>query len=104
MGAPGGAVAAEVSIVVENTSLGQTTKYIGATEAGVFFVDDLDDLGVNVYRMWTKMNELEWWDDDDAEAGYNCTLIGTPDIAAIKSDQAAGFVTENAIHAGYSLH
>jgi hypothetical protein len=80
-------------ITVYNTILGQTTKYVGATEAGVFRIEDLTDLGINTYRMWTKMAELEWWDDDDARAAtpWMCTQIGTPSIAAIKADQASGF-------------
>jgi hypothetical protein len=80
------------SITVHDTVLGQTTTYIGATEAGVFYLADLTDLGINTYRLWTKMDELEWWDDDDAAAGYYCTQIGTPDIATIKADQLNGFV------------
>lgn len=80
------------TITVSDTVLGQTTTYIGATEAGVFFIDDLTDLGINTYRLWTKMDELEWWDDDDADQGYNCNKIGSPTIAQIKADQASGFV------------
>lgn len=80
------------TITAENTVLGQTTTFIGATEAGTFFVDDLTDLGINVYRMWTKMNELEPWDDDYASSDTRCENIGTPDIASIKADQPNGFV------------
>lgn len=80
------------TITAENTVLGQTTTFIGATEAGTFFIDDLTDLGINVYRMWTKMNELESWDDDSASSETGCENIGTPDIASIKADQPNGFV------------
>jgi hypothetical protein len=81
------------TIVVHDTVLGPTTTYIGATEAGVFFPDDLADLGINAYRLWTKMGELEWWDDDDARAAtpWTCTHLGTPSITEIKADQASGF-------------
>jgi len=80
------------TITAENTVLGQTTTFIGATEAGTFFLDDLTDLGINVYRMWTKMNELESWDDDSASSETGCENIGIPDIASIKADQPNGFV------------
>jgi hypothetical protein len=79
------------SITVADTVLGQTTTYIGATEAGEFYWDDLADLGINVYRMWTKMNELEWWDDDDYQLGEECNEVGRPDISTIKLDQPNGF-------------
>ena len=81
------------SLTVHDVVLGQTSTYIGATEAGVFFMDDLTDLGINTYRLWTKMAELEWWDDDDARAAtpWMCTEVGTPSIAEIKADQGSGF-------------
>jgi hypothetical protein len=78
------------TLTVHNAILGQTTTYVGATEAGVFHIDDLVDLGINTYRLWTKMDELEWWDDDDAP-GYLCTEVGTPPSSTIKLDQANGF-------------
>jgi hypothetical protein len=80
------------TITVKNSIIGQTTRFIGATEAWVFFIDDLADLGINVYRLWTKMDELEWWDDDYASSETGCENIGVPDIAAIKADQPSGFV------------
>ncbi len=91
----GGHTSAPVNgnITVYNDVLGKTTVYIGATEAGIFYIDDLLDLGINTYRMWTKMNELEWWDDDDArgDTPYDCSAIGTPTIQQIKDDQVNDF-------------
>jgi hypothetical protein len=77
-----------VTITVQNTVLGQTTTYIGATEAGGFYIDDLTDLGINTYRLWTKMDELEWWDDDDPtdDALWNDSAYGTPTIAQVKAN------------------
>lgn len=87
------APAENASLTLSTTVLGKTTTYIGATEAGGFWIEDLQDLGINTYRLWTKMDELEWWDDDDAWAtpAYACTHIGTPTTATIKLDQASGF-------------
>jgi hypothetical protein len=81
------------TITLRNSVLGQTTTYIGVSEAAAFFIDDLIDLGINTYHLWTGMNELEWWDDDDARAAtpWMCTEIGTPTIAEIKADLASGF-------------
>jgi hypothetical protein len=81
------------TITVHSAVLGQTTTYIGATEAGGLWIDDLTDLGINTYRLWTKMDELEWWDDDDAaEGGWDDSENGTPTIAQIKADSASGFI------------
>jgi hypothetical protein len=85
-------LAATVNITVENNLVGQTMEYIGATESAAFYVDDLKDLGINAYRLWTKMAELEWWDDDDALDGlWDDSEYGTPTIADIKADQPNGF-------------
>jgi hypothetical protein len=82
------------TITVHSTVLGQTTTYIGATEAGGFWIDDLNDLGVNTYRLWTKMAELEWWDDDDAvDELWDDSEYGSPTIAQIKADSGTGFTT-----------
>jgi hypothetical protein len=83
-------LAESATITVSDTVLGKTTTYIGATEGGVFNISDLTNLGINTYRMWTKMDELEWWDDDDALA-YLCNEIGTPISTTIKLDQTSGF-------------
>lgn len=80
------------TITVHNAVLGRTTTYIGATEAGGFWIEDLDDLGINAYRLWTKMAELEWWDDDDAVDGnWDDSEYGTPITVQIKADAANGF-------------
>jgi hypothetical protein len=73
---------------VGSTVLGKTTRYIGATEAGGFWVGDLIDLGINTYRVWTKMAELEWWDDDDPtdDGLWNDSAYGTPTIAQVKAN------------------
>ncbi len=86
------APAESATITISHTVLGHTTTYIGATEAGGFWVEDLDDLGVNTYRLWTKMAELEWWDDDDALDGlWDDSENGVPTIAEIKADASTGF-------------
>ena len=52
----------------------------------------LDDLGINAYRLWTKMGELEWWDDDDAVDGnWDDSEYGTPIMPLIKADAVNGF-------------
>ena len=78
------------ALTVHNQVLGQTPAYIGATEAGGFWIQDLNDLGINTYRLWTKMGELEWWDDDGAVAGWLDTEVGTPTITQIRADAASG--------------
>jgi hypothetical protein len=80
------------TISVSDSVLGQTTTYIGATEAGGFWIEDLTNLGINTYRLWTKMAELEWWDDDDAVDGlWDDSEYGAPTITEIKADSANGF-------------
>jgi len=78
------------SITVSDTVLGQTTTYIGATEGGAFDIDDLTDCGIETYRIWIGMSDVEYCDDDDP-GGYNwqCPAgsnYGTPTIAQIKAD------------------
>jgi hypothetical protein len=81
------------TITVSATTDGVTTTYIGATEAAGFWIDDLTALGLNTYRLWTKMAELEWWDDDDTTDGlWDDSEYGTPTIAAIKADAVNNFV------------
>lgn len=83
---------ADATIVVSCTVVGATPTYIGATEAGGLWIEDLEDVGINAYRLWTKMAELEWWDDDDALDGlWDDSTNGIPTIAAIKADAASGF-------------
>ncbi|MBN1483707.1 MAG: hypothetical protein JXA37_03210, partial [Chloroflexia bacterium] len=79
-------------ITLHDRAIGSSPPYIGATEAAGFWIEDLDDLGVNTYRLWTKMAELEWWDDDDAMDGqWDDSEYGTPDIATIQADAGSGF-------------
>jgi hypothetical protein len=81
-----------VTLTVHATVEGTTTTYIGATEAAAFWIEDLTDLGINTYRLWTKMAELEWWDDDDAVDGqWDDSEYGTPTVAEIRADVASGF-------------
>jgi len=83
---------AALTLTIYPTVIGTTTTYLGATEAGGFWSADLVDLGVNAYRLWTKMAELEWWDDDDALDGlWDDSEYGTPTIAEIKADASSGF-------------
>jgi len=80
------------SITLHATLVGTTTTYIGATEAGGFWIEDLVDLGINTYRLWTKMAELEWWDDDDASDGlWDDSEYGVPTSTTIRADAANGF-------------
>jgi hypothetical protein len=82
-----------ITITVHATVEGTSTTYIGATEAAGFWIEDLIDLGINTYRLWTKMAELEWWDDDDAMDGlWDDSEYGEPTIAEIQADAANGFV------------
>ena len=89
---PSALPAESATITVSATVLGKSTTYIGATEAGGFWIEDLTDLGINTYRLWTKLAELEWWDDDDAIDGlWDDSEFGSPTIAEIKADSASGF-------------
>jgi hypothetical protein len=86
------APAESTTITVSSTVLGRTTTYIGATEGGGFWTEDLANLGINTYRLWTKMAELEWWDDDDTlDERWDDSEYGSPTIAEIKADAANGF-------------
>jgi hypothetical protein len=80
------------TLIVHDAVLGQTTTYIGATEGGYFDVADLADCGINTYRIWIGMSDVEYCDDDDPR-GYlwECDQVGnlnygTPTSAAIKAD------------------
>jgi hypothetical protein len=82
----------DVTLTIHATIEGTTTTYIGATEAAGFWIEDLTNLGINTYRLWTKMAELEWWDDDDALDGlWDDSEYGIPSIAEIRADVASGF-------------
>ena len=88
----GSSLAADATITVSTTVLGRTPSYIGGCEAIEFAVSEVLDSGSNVLRLWTKMNELEWWDDDDAlDAQWDESEYGTPTIQQIKDDAGNGF-------------
>jgi hypothetical protein len=81
------------TLTVHDAVLGQTTTYIGATEGGYFDIADLNDCGINTYRIWIGMSDVEYCDDDDSRGSYEweCTQTGnlnygTPTSAAIKAD------------------
>ena len=80
------------TITVSNSVSGVTLKYIGATEGGYFNVSDLTDCGINTYRVWIGMSDVEYCDDNDPR-GYNwgCdqagnTHFGLPITNTIKAD------------------
>ncbi|MGE5529730.1 MAG: hypothetical protein ACM3X6_11400 [Patescibacteria group bacterium] len=75
--APGGGGGSVLT--VSGTPWGITSMYTGACEGDVDFnVNDMLDLGINVYRMWWGMGRLEWQDDDG--------VYGSPTIAEIKAN------------------
>jgi len=89
---PSATVSQEPTITVSNTVIGKTTQYVGATEGGDFHVGDLTDCGINTYRIWIGMSDVEYCDDDDPD-GYNwgCDQAGNeryglPTISEIKAD------------------
>jgi len=85
--------AQSATLNAQNSVLGRTPSFIGATEAAGFWIEDLTDLGLNTYRIWSKMAELEWWDDDDAMDGqWDDSEYGTPTSATIRADEVTGFV------------
>ncbi len=87
------APSAAITVTIHNQAIGKTTTYIGASEAAAFWPEDLADLGINTYRMWTKMAELEWWDDGDYydDSLWNDSENGSPTIAEIRADSTSGF-------------
>ena len=59
--------------------MGREHRHIGATEGNVRFdVADLQDAGINTYRIYGGMSRWEWEDDDG--------VYGTPTIDEIKAD------------------
>jgi hypothetical protein len=67
------------TIRVSGTPWGTSTCYIGATEGNVRFnVADLQDAGMNTYRIYGGMSRWEAQDDDG--------VFGSPTIAEIKAD------------------
>lgn len=67
------------SIVISNRVLGRSTQYIGAVEGNIAFDPaDLEDSGINTYRIYGGMSRWESNDDDK--------VYGWPSIAEIKAD------------------
>lgn len=66
-----------ISIKIDARPQGMSTRYIGAVEGNVNFDRaDLQDLGINTYRIYGGMSRWEFEDDDG--------VYGSPSIAAIK--------------------
>jgi hypothetical protein len=62
-----------------NTPAGVSTRYIGAVEGNINFdIKDLQDLGVNTYRIYGGMSR---WEPEDDDGKY-----GWPSIAQIKAN------------------
>ncbi|HEX8221503.1 MAG TPA: hypothetical protein VF914_20110 [Chloroflexia bacterium] len=73
------ALAASATITVAGTQWGTSTCYIGGTEGNVRFnIADLQDAGVNTYRVYGGMQRWEQQDDDG--------VFGSPSIAQIKAN------------------
>src|SRR3954454_22278558 len=71
--------AASATLTVAATSWGTSTCYIGATEGNVRFnIADLQDAGINTYRVYGGMQRWEQQDDDG--------VFGSPSIAQIKAN------------------
>lgn len=67
------------TVRVSGTADGVSPAFIGATEGNVRFdVADLQDAGINTYRIYGGMSR---WEQSDDDGGY-----GTPAIADIKAD------------------
>jgi hypothetical protein len=80
-------VSEDASLTVSKAVLGKTTQYIGATEGGFFDVDDLADCGINTYRIWIGMSDVEYCDDNDPR-GYDwgCDQTGNTQYGLPISD------------------
>jgi hypothetical protein len=71
--------AASATITVSGTPWGTSTCYIGATEGNVRFnIADLQEAGINTYRVYGGMSRWEAQDDDG--------VFGSPTIAEIKAN------------------
>ena len=67
------------TIKVEGKTGGVSTRYIGACEGNINFnLDDLQDLGINTYRIYGGMSRWEY-EDDDGQYGW-------PSITEIKAN------------------
>jgi hypothetical protein len=68
-----------VTITVSGKQWGVSTCYIGAVEGNTGFnIADLQDLGINTYRIYGGMSRWEWQDDS--------SIYGYPTIAQIKAN------------------
>jgi hypothetical protein len=67
------------TIKISDTPAGVSTRYIGAVEGNINFdVKDLQDLGINTYRIYGGMSR---WEPEDDDGKY-----GWPSIEQIKSN------------------
>jgi hypothetical protein len=67
------------TVVVSGTQSGVSPAYIGATEGNVRFdVADMQDAGINTYRIYGGMSRWEWQDDSN--------VYGSPTIDQIKAN------------------
>lgn len=67
------------TVLVSGTPSGVSPSYIGATEGNVRFdVTDMQDAGINTYRIYGGMSRWEWQDDS--------STYGSPTIDQIKAD------------------
>ncbi|MGL5058679.1 MAG: hypothetical protein ACRC62_01760, partial [Microcoleus sp.] len=67
------------TIKFSNTPAGVSTRYIGAVEGNINFdIKDLQDLGVNTYRIYGGMSR---WEPEDDDGKY-----GWPEISQIKAN------------------
>jgi len=68
-----------VTVQVDNRPPGISTRYIGAVEGNLNFdIKDLQDLGINTYRIYGGMSRWEAEDDDQ--------VYGWPSITEIKAN------------------
>lgn len=67
------------TIKISGTAAGVSTRYIGAVEGNINFdLKDLQDLGINTYRIYGGMSR---WEPEDDDGKY-----GWPEIAQIKAN------------------
>ncbi|MEO9124481.1 MAG: hypothetical protein ABI262_07320, partial [Microcoleus sp.] len=67
------------TIKFSRTPAGVSTRYIGAVEGNINFdLKDLQDLGINTYRIYGGMSR---WEPEDDDGKY-----GWPEISQIKAD------------------
>ncbi|TAF32972.1 MAG: hypothetical protein EAZ69_17140 [Oscillatoriales cyanobacterium] len=67
------------TIKFSGTAAGVSTRYIGAVEGNINFdLKDLQDLGINTYRIYGGMSR---WESEDDDGKY-----GWPEISQIKAN------------------